>query len=121
MLKFNHVVCQIVHVAKSGAGLEDGARGRVEGDYEGVHKCEIDIQREGARTCVVARSGGAIKINELGGQALLILYEEGQFMNLNHFQQQFSNDHIHISLDIQCARLRDEAEGMDDERGTLDI
>ena len=25
------------------------------------------------------------KINELGGQALLILYEEGQFMNLNHF------------------------------------
>ena len=25
------------------------------------------------------------KINELGGQALLILYEEGQFINLNHF------------------------------------
>ena len=24
-------------------GLEDGARGQVEGDYEGVHKCEIDI------------------------------------------------------------------------------
>ena len=24
-------------------GLEDGARGRVEGDYEGMHKCEIDI------------------------------------------------------------------------------
>ena len=24
-------------------GLEDGARGRVEGDYEGVHNCEIDI------------------------------------------------------------------------------
>ena len=23
--------------------------------------------------------------HELGGQALLILYEEGQFMNLNHF------------------------------------
>ena len=40
------------------------------------------------------------KINELGGQALLILYEEGQFMNLNHFLQQLSNDHIHISLDI---------------------
>jgi hypothetical protein len=30
-------------VAKSGGGLEDGARGRVEGDYEGVHNCEIDI------------------------------------------------------------------------------
>ena len=43
MLKFNHGVCYIVHVAKSGAGLEDGARGRVEGDYEGVHNCEIDI------------------------------------------------------------------------------
>ena len=28
---------------KSGGGLEDGARGRVEGDYEGMHKCEIDI------------------------------------------------------------------------------
>ena len=38
--------------------------------------------------------------HELGGQALLILYEEGQFMNLNHFYQQLSNDHIHISLDI---------------------
>ena len=24
-------------------GLEDGARGRVEGDYEGMHKCEMDI------------------------------------------------------------------------------
>ena len=24
-------------------GLEDGARGRVEGDYEGMHKCDIDI------------------------------------------------------------------------------
>ena len=24
-------------------GLEDGARSRVEGDYEGVHKCGIDI------------------------------------------------------------------------------
>ena len=59
-------------------------------------------------------------------------------MNLNHFLQQLSNDHIHISLDIVmlggegagpllplssplCTRLRDEAEGMDDERGTLDI
>ena len=38
--------------------------------------------------------------HELGGQALLILYEEGQFMNLNHFYQQLSNDHIHISLNI---------------------
>ena len=40
------------------------------------------------------------KINELGGQALVILYEEGQFINLNHVYQQLSNDHIHISLDI---------------------
>ena len=24
-------------------GLEDGARGQVEGDYEGMHKCEINI------------------------------------------------------------------------------
>ena len=61
MLKFNHGVCQIVDVAKSGGVLEDGARGRVEGDYEGMHKCEIDTQREGARTCDVARSGGAMK------------------------------------------------------------
>ena len=36
--------------------------------------------------------------HELGGQALLILYEEGQFINLNHFYQQLSNDHIHISV-----------------------
>ena len=48
-------------MAKSGGGLEDGARGRVEGDYEGVHNCEIDIYREGARMCAVARSGGALK------------------------------------------------------------
>ena len=48
-------------MAKSGGGLEDGARGRVEGDYEGMHKCEIDIYREGANTCAVARSGGAMK------------------------------------------------------------
>ena len=48
-------------MAKSGGGLEDGARGQVEEDYEGVHKCEIDISREGARTCDVARSGGAMK------------------------------------------------------------
>ena len=41
-------------------GLEDGARGRVEGDYEGMHKCE-SIFREGANTCAVARSGGAMK------------------------------------------------------------
>ena len=43
MLKFNHGVCQIVHVEKSSGGLEDGVRGRVEGDYEGVHNYEIDI------------------------------------------------------------------------------
>ena len=43
MLKFNHGVCQIVHVVESGGELEDGASGQVEGDYEGVHKCEIDI------------------------------------------------------------------------------
>ena len=61
MLKFNHGVCQIVHVAKSGGGLEDGAWGRVEGDYEGVHNCEIEIQREGVRTGAVARSSGAMK------------------------------------------------------------
>ena len=28
---------------KPGGGQEDGAGGRVEGDYEGMHKCEIDI------------------------------------------------------------------------------
>ena len=38
--------------------------------------------RERVLLCAVAEPG---KINELGGQALLILYEEGQFMNLNHF------------------------------------
>ena len=38
--------------------------------------------RERALLCAVAEP---FKINELGGQALLILYEEGQFMNLNHF------------------------------------
>ena len=48
-------------MAKSGGGLVDGARGQVEGDYEGVHKSEIDIYREGARTCAVARSGRAMK------------------------------------------------------------
>ena len=47
-------------MAKSGGGLEDGARGRVEGDYEGVHNCEIDIQREG-RERALLRSGGAMK------------------------------------------------------------
>ena len=26
-----------------GGALEDGARGQVEGDWEGVYKCEIDI------------------------------------------------------------------------------
>ena len=48
-------------MTKSGGGLVDGVRGQVEGDYEGVHKCEIDIGREGARTCAVARSGGVMK------------------------------------------------------------
>ena len=38
--------------------------------------------RERALLCAVAEPW---KINDLGGQALLILYEEGQFMNLNHF------------------------------------
>ena len=30
-------------VAKAGGGQEEGAGGRMEGDYEGMHKCEIDI------------------------------------------------------------------------------
>ena len=85
MLKFNHGVCQIVHVAKSGGGLEYGARGRVEGDYEGMHKCEIDIQREGARMCVVARSGGAMKNNELGGQAIANPLRGGSIHELKPF------------------------------------
>ena len=42
-------------MAKSSGGLEDGARGRVEGDYEGTHKCEIDI-RERGRTRALLRA-----------------------------------------------------------------
>ena len=57
------------------------------------------IFRERGRERALLRIVAEPKINELGGQALLILYEEGQFMNLNHFYQQFSNDHIHISPD----------------------
>ena len=34
---------ELKHNAQTVGGLEDGARGRVEGDYEGMHKCEIDI------------------------------------------------------------------------------
>ena len=74
-----------MHVEKSGGGLEDGARGRVEGDYEGMHKCEIDIWRAVRECALLHAVAEPQKINELGGQALLILYEEGQFMNLNHF------------------------------------
>lgn len=67
---------------------------------------------------------------------MLILYEEGQFMKLNLF----SSNCLMITFilasiysDVRgagpllplssplCARLRDEAEGMDDERGALDI
>ena len=32
-----------VYMWKIRWGLEDGVRGRVEGDYKGMHKCEIDI------------------------------------------------------------------------------
>ena len=67
---------------------------------------------------------------------MLILYEEGQFMKLNLF----SSNCLMITFilasiysDVRgagpllplssplCVRLRDEAEGMDDERGALDI
>ena len=67
---------------------------------------------------------------------MLILYEEGQFINLNHF----TNNSPMITFilasiysDVRgagpllplssplCTRLRDEEEGMDDQRGTLDI
>ena len=69
---------------------------------------------------------------------MLILYEEGQFMKLNLF----SSNCLMIAFilasiysDVReggqgpycplssplCMHLRDEAEGMDDERGTLDI
>ena len=44
------------------------------------------IFRERGRECALLHAvAEPQKINELGGQALLILYEEGQFMNLNHF------------------------------------
>ena len=39
---------------KSGGGLEDGARGRVEGDYEGMHKWR-SIFRERGRERVLLR------------------------------------------------------------------
>ena len=44
------------------------------------------IFRERGRTRGLLRAvAEPLKISELGGQALIILYEEGQFMNLNHF------------------------------------
>ena len=70
---------------------------------------------------------------------MLILYEEGQFINLNHFTSNclmITFILASIYSDVRggvvqgpyrplssplCTRLRDEAEGMDDERGTLDI
>ena len=68
---------------------------------------------------------------------MLILYEEGQFINLNHFTRNFLMITFilaSIYSDVRggraltapclrhlCTHLRDEAEGMDDERGTLDI
>ena len=76
--------------------------------------------------------------HELGGQALLILYGEGQFINLNHFtsnclmitfilasiysdvREGGQGPYCPLSSPL-CTHLRDEAEGMDDERGTLDI
>ena len=69
---------------------------------------------------------------------MLILYEEGKFMNLNHFsgnclmitsilasiysdvRGEGKGPYCPLSLPL-CTHLRDEAEGMDDERGTLDI
>ena len=65
---------------------------------------------------------------------MLILYEEGQFVNLNHFTSNclmITFMLASIYSDVRgagpllplssplCTRLRDEAEGMDDERGTL--
>ena len=69
---------------------------------------------------------------------MLILYEEGQFMNLNNFSSNClmitfilasiysdvrggggQGPYCPLSLPL-CTRLRDEVEGMDDERGTLD-
>ena len=67
---------------------------------------------------------------------MLILYEEGQFINLNNFTSNCLMITVilaSIYSDVRgqgpcrplssplCAHLRDEAEGMDDERGTLDI
>ena len=67
---------------------------------------------------------------------MLILYEEGQFINLNHFTSNclmITFILASIYSDVRGAgpllpplfaivrRLRDEAEGMDDERGALDI
>ena len=67
---------------------------------------------------------------------MLILYEEGQCINLNHLSSNFlmitfilasiysdvrgAGPLLPLSLPL-CVCLRDEAEGMDDERGTLDI
>ena len=42
-------------MAKSGGGLEDGARGRVEGDYEGMHKWR-SILRERGRELALLRA-----------------------------------------------------------------
>ena len=68
---------------------------------------------------------------------MLILYEKGQFMKLNLFsincliitfilasiysdvRGEGQGPYCPLSLPL-CTRLRDEAEGMDDERGTLD-
>ena len=68
---------------------------------------------------------------------MLILYEEGQFINLNHFTSNCLMITFILALiysDVRggqgpccpmssplCARLREEAEGMDDKRGALDI
>ena len=42
-------------MAKSDGGLEDGARGRVEGDYEGMHKWRsIFIERGRTRALMRA-------------------------------------------------------------------
>ena len=67
---------------------------------------------------------------------MLILYEEGQFINLNHFTSnclKITFILASIYSDVRgagpllplssslCTCLGDEAEGLDDERGTLDI
>ena len=46
----------MVDVAKSGGGVVDGARGQVQGDYEGVHNCKIDIWREGGQVRALLRA-----------------------------------------------------------------